>query len=99
MHQRDYVRAGALQEQSLALFRARGNTWEAAFVLMRMGHVASAQGEHPRASQLYEESLLLFRTLGYPGDNAWPLLLLAREAISQEEHTRARSWLAKGLAH
>ena len=62
--QGDYVRAAALHEESLALWRDLGDSQGIAAALNNGGSVLQQQGDYARASALHEESLALWRDLG-----------------------------------
>jgi predicted ATPase/class 3 adenylate cyclase len=63
-HQADNARAGALLEESVALFRGLGDTAGIARSQLFLGIVAAYQGDSTRATALLEESLSFFRELG-----------------------------------
>jgi predicted ATPase/DNA-binding XRE family transcriptional regulator/Tfp pilus assembly protein PilF len=59
--QGDYVRALALYEQGLAIYRALGDKRGMARALVRLGAAANEQGDFDKADLYYRESLDLFR--------------------------------------
>jgi predicted ATPase/DNA-binding XRE family transcriptional regulator len=62
--QGDPVRAVALLEESLALYRELGDEVGVAIVLSELGQATRAQGDHDRAAALSEEGLACSRELG-----------------------------------
>ncbi len=57
-------RALVLLEESLAHFRAVGDSWGIAYALYWLGSMAAKQGDHRRARVLLAESLGLFHEMG-----------------------------------
>jgi predicted ATPase len=52
------------REESLSLFRALGDPWNAAWCVAGLGTACRALGDHDQAKRMYEESLASFRALG-----------------------------------
>lgn len=63
--QGDHVRAAALYEESLALFRQQGDKMGMAAILHNLGHVALSYGQTHRARVLFIQSLSLFQELEF----------------------------------
>ncbi len=93
----DHARARTLAEQSLAVFRAIGNTWMVATLPLFLTRWSSAQGEDATTQQQLEESLVLYRALGHPGDIAWPLIYQVRQALKLGDQTRAHVLLQEAI--
>ncbi|HEX7103965.1 MAG TPA: tetratricopeptide repeat protein [Nitrolancea sp.] len=87
----------ALFEESLALFRAVGDTSGIAEVLNMLGEVKRRQGDFADATKLYEESLALWRELGNEQYVAMILHNLGRVAQRQGEFQRAAAVLVDSL--
>ncbi|MDQ2785891.1 MAG: tetratricopeptide repeat protein [Chloroflexota bacterium] len=60
----DYPHAAARLEESIAIFRALGETRRVAAALNNLGNVAKEQGEYHQAGLLHQESLALKREMG-----------------------------------
>jgi len=60
----DLVTARLRAEEALALHRALGDAWGAAYSILSLGITAANQGDFARAQQLSDESVRLFRELG-----------------------------------
>ena len=89
-----------LLEESLALFRALGNTWGVASALRNIGVTAAVlEGDHGRGIALLEESLALFHTLGDRWGMAWTLSFLGWAFHAQDNYARAAPLLEESLAH
>jgi tetratricopeptide (TPR) repeat protein len=107
----DRQEAARYWQQSLALYRALGDSWAAANVLTAFGHMCLDIGQQGRARHMYEESLALQRSLGDRSGIANTLLGLcyaanqqgrleeaeglAREAIAIQEDTGDRVGTAR----
>src|SRR3990172_3124651 len=105
------VRAEALLEESLALFRGLGTRVQDRIpgVLIPLAMVLRDRGDHQRADQLLEESLNLLRELDPEGGGAGvaisilggapvALSLLGIGALRQQHRRRAERLLREGLA-
>ena len=100
MLQYDTTTPPPLLEESLALFRALGNTWGVASALRNLGCTAAIlEGDHGRGIALLEESLALFHTLGDRWGMAWTLSFLGWAFHAQGNYTRAARLLEESLAH
>ena len=62
--QGDYDRAEQLYQEALEYFRAEGDRYWMAEVLLGVAHVALDRGDHERAAAAYEESLQLSQHIG-----------------------------------
>lgn len=87
--QGDYVRATALFEQALDLYRPEGDRRGVATTLNYLASVARDQGDSRRAMALYEESLALRRDLGDARGIAASLNNLGLLARDRGEYERA----------
>jgi DNA-binding CsgD family transcriptional regulator len=100
MLQYDTTTPPPLLEESLALFRALGNTWGVASALRNLGCTAAIlEGDHGRGIALLEESLALFHTLGDRWGMAWTLSFLGWAFHAQGNYARAARILEESLAH
>jgi len=59
----DVVRAEACYKQAAAIYQARGNRWEQAFALLRMGVAARLLRTYEKSWLFFEDSLSIFREL------------------------------------
>jgi tetratricopeptide (TPR) repeat protein len=82
----DYPHARRQFGQSLALYRALGDTWGTAGALSALGQVAHSLSSYDEARGLLDESLALYRTLG------------DRRGIADALRTLGHLALAQGLA-
>jgi predicted ATPase/DNA-binding SARP family transcriptional activator len=97
--QADYRSARALWEESLAIWRERGNKEGIAWALRGLANVAHEQaGDYRTARALADESLAIFRELGVKGGIAASLWTLGRVARAQWEYGEARVLLEEGVA-
>lgn len=87
---RDYPRAVALYEESLALRRGLGASAPLVVSLIHLGVVARTQGDYPRAKALFEESLALARPAGDSFLHSSALANLGWVAHLQGDFARAR---------
>ncbi len=87
-----------LCQESLALFRAIGDTKGMGTALFHLAMVAAYKGDFAAARSRYEESLVLSREVGNTNLVAWSLLGMAEVDITQGEYARARPLLEEGLA-
>jgi len=95
--QGDYGPALASLEQSLALYRARGDRHGIGIVLSNQGLVAYERGDYATARTLHEESLAIDRETGDPRGVAISLLHLASLAMLQGDHRAARAMNEESL--
>jgi tetratricopeptide (TPR) repeat protein len=93
----DYVRAGALYEESLALRRELGDRQSTARLLNNLGLAAREQGDYVRAKALYEESLTLLRALGDKWGITSVLANLGATVDDRGEYARARALYEESL--
>ena len=85
----DYAAAWTLFEESLALWRDRGDPRGTATALNNLGWVAVHRGDYPAARALSEESLALWREIGDPGGMATALNNLGFVAYFQGAYAAA----------
>jgi predicted ATPase/class 3 adenylate cyclase/DNA-binding CsgD family transcriptional regulator len=93
-----FERGEALCQESLAQFRAIGDTKGMGNAVFQLAIVAQLKGDFAAARSRYEESLVLAREVGDKSLVAWALSFLAEIAIWQGEYARARPLLEEGLA-
>ncbi|MBV9170591.1 MAG: hypothetical protein JOZ81_10950 [Chloroflexi bacterium] len=87
-----------LLEDSYARFRALGDRWGMAHVLLQLGG-ASPRGSDPQAAlPLLGEAEAMFRELGQDEDVAWSLWCLGNNAQLQGDHAAAETLYTQGLA-
>jgi non-specific serine/threonine protein kinase len=96
--QADYGWATALLEESLALWRALGDTMGGAEVLNTLGTIARDQGDYARATRLFGESLEILRTAGDSQSVAATLNNLGEVARYRGELDQARALHDESLA-
>jgi tetratricopeptide (TPR) repeat protein len=94
----DFSAARAYYEESLALFRALGDTHGIAMALFRLGVLASCAREPAVECAYYEESLALFRALGDTWGIARALYRLGAYACWGGDSMRATAYLEESLA-
>ena len=87
-----------LCQESLALFRAIGDTKGMGTALFNLAMVAEWSSDFAAARSRYEESMVLSREVGNTNLVAWALDGLAQVAIFQGEYARARLLLEESLA-
>jgi predicted ATPase/class 3 adenylate cyclase/DNA-binding CsgD family transcriptional regulator len=87
-----------LCQESLALFRAIGDTKGTGTAVLHLAMVAQARGDLVEARSRYEECLVLSREVGDKSLVAWALESSAEIAILQGEYARARPLLEESLA-
>jgi predicted ATPase/DNA-binding CsgD family transcriptional regulator len=98
LHHGGYARAGALLEESLALFRELGDKRGIAFSLLYLAQVRfAAQTDQTTVSSLLEESLALFRAVGHKWGFALCFLLAGQVAFSRGDAGMARASLKESL--
>jgi tetratricopeptide (TPR) repeat protein len=90
--------AQVLYEQSLAILREIGATWEVAFSITGMGHVAFGRGEALEARALYAEALALWQASGEFQGTSNALLSLGRVAYTLGNYDEGRRLLEESLA-
>ncbi len=95
--QGNYVRARALFDESMVLYRDQKDTRGCARVLNDLGSVAYHQGDYAGARALYAESLTLQQELGDTVGIANALGNLGNVAFEQGDYMQARTLLEKGL--
>jgi predicted ATPase/class 3 adenylate cyclase/DNA-binding CsgD family transcriptional regulator len=96
--QGDYVQAERLAEESLVLFRERGDTRGSATALEIGGMVAWNRGDLSSAQALLQEALALYKQTNDNEGMVNSLFALAWLARSQGEYTRARALCEESLA-
>jgi tetratricopeptide (TPR) repeat protein len=96
-HPGDYIQAGLLLEQSLALFRQLGDLWHITRVVIDLGLVAMYQEDYAAAHTWYTEGLMLARTLKDRELMAWALNNLGEVARCQDDDTWAAQLYAESL--
>jgi DNA-binding CsgD family transcriptional regulator/tetratricopeptide (TPR) repeat protein len=85
-------------EESLAIFRERGDRRVSAAVLRALGQLASDGGDRARARALFEESLALSREMGDEPGIAQTLGTLGCLALVESDYREAKTCLAGSLA-
>jgi len=95
--QGDFVRAQALHEQSLALFRALGNKLGCSRQLNALGEIAQYLGDYTRSIELHEESLSLRYEIGDKEGIAVSLGQLGGIARDRGQYQHARELLEESL--
>ena len=88
--QGDHPRARALNEEAIALFRARGEKIRLAVAIEALASIMATQGEHREARALHEESLALGRELESPYRIAYALNGLTVLAFLERDFLRMR---------
>lgn len=96
--QGNYVRATALAEESLTLWRELGDRSSTATMLNNLGIVAAQQGDYARATALFEENLALKRELCDRSSIAAVLNNLGLLAWEQGDYARATALHEESLA-
>jgi DNA-binding CsgD family transcriptional regulator/tetratricopeptide (TPR) repeat protein len=96
--QGDLAGAAARYEESVALFRALGDTRGIAAALNNLGNLASSQSDYVAADRHYAESAALFRELGDTRDVAACLSNQAGAARDSGDHGRAAALARESLA-
>ena len=97
LNQWDYVQAERRLEESLALYRALGDTGNLGKPLQILGMLASGQGAYARASLLLEESLTRFREAGDKLMCAYVLCNLVEVYQARGEYSAARACAGESL--
>src|SRR6266699_6057 len=93
-----FERGEALCQESLALFRAIGDTKETGTAVFHLAEIVYFRGDLAAARLRYEECLVLSREAGNKSLVAWALESRAEIAILQGEYASARPLLEEGLA-
>jgi len=93
----DYEQVEACLEESLALFRALGDTRGVATSLKVLGGAAWTRSQYARACSLLEESGVLYKEVGDSAGRVDYLADLAHVYASQGEYDRAGALLEEGL--
>jgi tetratricopeptide (TPR) repeat protein len=93
----DLVRARALYEEALAVFRELDSKSSIAWTLVHLHNLTSMQGDYAVARVHAEESLALFRTLGHRMGIGCSLHQLGRVAFHEGFLDEARSLLEEAL--
>jgi tetratricopeptide (TPR) repeat protein len=96
--QGDLVRARALQEECLALYRTYGNTLGIAATLHNLADVLYRLGDLAQSVALHEEALVLQRRLGRKDVLAAFLNSLGNALLHQGNYTRAEPLFEESLA-
>jgi len=95
----DFVTAGALAREALALFRQMGNPAGKAFALNNLGNVVcEAEADYATGSQLYKKSLAIHREAGNLNGQAKRLINLGANAQMQSDWEQARRLYQEGIA-
>ena len=84
LSERDFVRARALLEVSVAIYKEMGDQWHTARSLCALARVEAVQSNYVAAVTLYKESLALYRQMGN-NNIASVLEGLADVAVRQEQ--------------
>lgn len=87
----DHARGTALWEESLALARVAGDTFEVGTTLSNLGYAVLLQGDHERATTFGKEALAVAHELGSAGVEIIPetSVNLGLAALGRGEHDRA----------
>jgi predicted ATPase/DNA-binding CsgD family transcriptional regulator len=93
-----YDQAAALAEESLALYRAMGDSWGMAGALTGLAHTSYMQGHYEQVHLYCEEALALLRALGDQWHVAHALFILASEAHASGDPSRACTLAEESLA-
>ncbi len=94
----DYPNAAARLEESIAMFRALGETRRVAAALNNLGNVAKERGDYQRAATLHQESLALKRELRDARGIAASLNNLGMIASAQGDDDAATTLYAEAAA-
>jgi tetratricopeptide (TPR) repeat protein len=98
LHQGDFASAGALFQESLALFHAVDDPLGTAHALYHLGWVAHGQSDRNGARRLWEESLVLRRQLGLKADLVQSLRHPKWLAADLRDQTAAGAFYEEELA-
>ena len=93
-----YERGEALCQESLALYRAIGDTKGIGTAVFHLAEIVYFRGDLAAARLRFEESLVLARAVGDKSLVAWALNGMAMVAIAQGEYARARQLVEECLA-
>jgi len=96
----DYPRGARLWEESLALARRVGDTYNVGLMLSNLGYAALLQGDHALASARCEEALTHANELGGAGAEIIPetMINLGLAALRQGHRVRAAASFEEALA-
>jgi DNA-binding CsgD family transcriptional regulator len=98
-YQGDYARASALNEESLALYRKRGDTRGITITLLYLAEISfSSHGDPATVRSLIEESLTLAKQVGDTSSVAYGLTFLGWVELSQGNALLARSLVEESIA-
>jgi tetratricopeptide (TPR) repeat protein len=97
-NQRNYDRAAACYDESLALFRDLGDLVGTVSALQDQGYLAQQQGDQARAAVLLRESLARCRDIDYQWISVWCLAGLGRVAVAQGQAEHATRLLGATAA-
>ncbi len=93
----DSQRARTCFEQAAAIYRGRGNRWEQALGIFRLGTVARDRKDYEQARSFFEESLIIFNNLGDAFGLGRVHELLGRLSLDQGNYVQARRMHEQGL--
>lgn len=96
--QTDYPAAASLYEKSLALYRALGDEYGEAKVIINLGAMAHDQGDYSTASDYYRQGIAICRALGHRQTLAIVLNNLGQALSEQGEVCKAAESLAESAA-
>jgi DNA-binding CsgD family transcriptional regulator len=86
-----------LFEESAALFRGLGNTWDVAMPIRGLGDIAYLEGDAAKAGDLYQQSAALFQERG----DEWSVAMLRTElgyaALAQRDARLATTLFTQSL--
>ncbi len=97
-HQADIARGISLCEESVAIYRERGEKRGGAYVLRTLGLLVADGGDPERARALFEESLALSRETGDELGVARALSTLGCLALVEGDYRRAKACQEESLA-
>jgi tetratricopeptide (TPR) repeat protein len=97
MYGADYVKAWALYNESLTLFREIGDRWAMGQLLNNLGLIGRYRGEHDVARRLLEESIAVRRALGDKWGTANSLSSLANLLLHNGEFDSLPAMLRESL--
>jgi ATP/maltotriose-dependent transcriptional regulator MalT len=96
--QTDYAAAGARFEESLTIYRQRGDKANIASALYRLGNLTEEQGDYLQGLRYHEESLAIRRELGDQAGVALSLNCLGNLAQVQGDYVSAKARYEESLA-
>jgi predicted ATPase/class 3 adenylate cyclase len=97
-NQGDYVAAGDLFDQSLAMWRELDYPPGIGFSLSNLGRVAGSRGDHAAAQSHYAECLAVYRKVGNKQGIGMTLIELGNEAFLCGDYVSARTYQEQSLA-